>query len=92
MIAKRALVMGGLVAALAVPAGVAVAAAATSPPAPATTQPSQSGPGYGPGPGLGYGWMMGGSGDPRGCPYYNSPEMQQHRAWMWAQRTGATSP
>jgi hypothetical protein len=54
--------------------------------------------------------MMGGFSDPRGCPYYNSPQMQQwrdqrhklspaerqqlmqqHRAWMWAQRTGATS-
>lgn len=94
VIAKRMLVGGGLVAALVVPAGVAVAAAATSPPGPAsaTTQPSQPSPGYGPGPGLGYGRMMGGSGDLRGCPYYNSPEMQQHRAWMWAQRTGTTSP
>jgi Spy/CpxP family protein refolding chaperone len=65
MMVKRALLVGGLVAALAVPAGVAVAATATPPNAP--------GPGHGPGQ------MMGGHGDPEDCPNYNSPQMQQWR-------------
>ena len=61
---KRLLVVGGVLAALAVPAGVAVAATTApspSPKAPATTQP------YGPGSGR----MMVGTGDPQDCPYYN---------------------
>ncbi len=76
MNAKRALVVGGLVAALAVPAGVAVAATTPSPnPSPGTTSP-----GYG--PGAGHGRMMGGGGygDPEDCPFYNSTEAQQWRA------------
>ncbi len=76
MIGKRTLVVGGLVAALTVPAGVAVAATATPSPSPST---GTNGPGYGPGPG--YGRMAGGSyGDPQDCPYYNSTEAQQWRA------------
>ncbi|HEY5031164.1 MAG TPA: hypothetical protein VIJ54_01730 [Actinomycetes bacterium] len=76
MMVKRALLVGGLVAALAVPAGVAVAATATpGPSGPATTQPN----GPGPGPGQRPGQMMGGHGDPEDCPNYNSPQMQQWR-------------
>lgn len=82
MIVKRALVMGGVVAALAVPAGAALAATgspATGPvaPGPAATAPATTLP-YGPrfgagqGPGAGYG-------DPADCPYYNSADHQQ---WM----------
>jgi hypothetical protein len=76
MMVKKALLVGGLVAALAVPAGVAVAATATpspGPSSPATTQPNAPGPGQRPGQ------MMGGHGDPEDCPNYNSPQMQQWR-------------
>ena len=78
MMVKRALLVlvGGLVAALAVPAGVAVAATATpspGPSSPATTPPNAPGPGHGPGQ------MMDGHGDPEDCPNYNSPPMQQWR-------------
>ncbi len=73
---KRALVIGGLVAALAVPAGVAVAATTTPSPGAGT---GTSSPGHG--PGGGYGRMMGGGyGDPEDCPFYNSAEAQQWRA------------
>ena len=78
MMVKGALLVGGLVAALAVPAGVAVAATATpspGPSGPATTPPN----GPGPGPGQRPGQMMGGHGDPEDCPNYNSPQMQQWR-------------
>lgn len=73
---KRALVIGGLVAALAVPAGVAVAATATPSPSPGAGTNS---PGYGPGAGHGR-TMGGGYGDPQDCPFYNSTEAQQWRA------------
>jgi hypothetical protein len=68
MIGKRTLVVGGLVVALTVPAGIAVAgAAAPSGQAPSPTQP------YGPGP------QAGGVGDPADCPYHDSAETTQWR-------------
>ena len=81
MILKRTLVVGGLVAALAVPTGVALAASDSTPtPGPTSTAP-------GPGPGAGYGRMMGGGGpgahgaygDPEDCPFYDSAEAQAWR-------------
>ena len=78
MMIKRALVVGGVVTALAIPAGVAVAAAtgpSPRPAGPATSQPA--GPGYG--NGFGRGPMGGGYGDPEDCPYYNSAD---HQKWM----------
>jgi hypothetical protein len=76
MAARRALVIGGLVAALAVPAGVAVAAVDPSP-GPRTPSPTAPGYGYGPGGGAG---RMGGIGNPEDCPFYDSPEAQQWRS------------
>ena len=84
MTGKRVLLVGSLVAALAVPAGVAVAATTPTP----TPSPSPSSPGYGPGGGPGglgaggHARMMGGGqyGDPDNCPFYNSTEAQQWRA------------
>ena len=73
MIAKRVLVIGGVVAALAVPTGVALAATGSpspNPSTPSTTQP------YGPRFGGGHGMMGGGYGDPQDCPYYSSAEHQ----------------
>ena len=72
MIARKAMLIGGLVAALAVPAGIAVAATTPAP----TPSTGTYGPGYGPGPGP----MMGGRGDPEDCPFYDSAEAQQWRA------------
>lgn len=70
---KKLLMVGGLVAALAIPAGVAVAATDSPPPdAPEMTQPDQ--PGFGP-----HGRMMGGNGDPEECPFYDSEAMQEWR-------------
>lgn len=79
MKAKRALVIGGLVAALAIPAGAAGAAFAASTPSPSPS-PSSGVPGGG--PGSGYGRMMGGAGygDPDDCPFHDSPQAQQWRA------------
>jgi hypothetical protein len=75
---KRTLVIGGLVAALAVPAGVAFAATSTPSPSPGAGAGTNA-PGYG--PGGGHGRMMGGGyGDPDDCPFYNSTEAQQWRA------------
>ena len=95
MIAKRVLVIGGVVTALAVPAGAALAAAGS--PSPAPTTPSTTQP-YGPHFGGGHGPMGGGYGDPADCPYYNSADhqkwlqerlklMQQRHDRMWANRT-----
>lgn len=70
---KKQLVVGGLVAALAVPAGVAVAATdSPAPDEPASTQ--ADGPGYGPRSG-----MTGGYGDPENCPYHDSAAMREWR-------------
>lgn len=81
MTGKRFLIVGGVAAALMIPAGVAVAATTSPSPAPSTTQPA--GPGYGPGPGMRGGGPgngpMGGYGDPEDCPYYNSAEAQAWR-------------
>ena len=76
MMIKRVLVIGGVVAALAVPTGVAIAATGT--PSPNPTTPSTTQP-YGPRYGGGHGPMGGGYGDPEDCPYYNSAE---HQKWM----------
>lgn len=70
---KKLLVAGGLIAALAVPAGVAVAA--TDPPT--ADDPPAAEPGFGP-----HGRLMGGAGDREECPFYDSEAMQewpQHR-------------
>ena len=78
---KRALVVGGLVAALAVPAGIAVAATTTpSPNGSAGTNSSGYGPGGGNGRMMGGGGGAGGYGDPEDCPFYDSSEAQQWRA------------
>ena len=72
---KRALVIGGVMAALALPTGVAVAATTPSP------SPSAGTNGTGSGTRPGYGRMMGGGyGDPEDCPFYDSAEAQQWRA------------
>src|SRR5512146_2510661 len=72
---KRTLVVGGLVAALAIPTGVAVAATTTPSPS-SSTVPN---PGYG--KGMRDGRMMGGGyGDPEDCPFHNSTEAQQWRS------------
>ena len=91
MIAKRALVIGGVVAALAVPTGIALAATGSpspSPSTPSTTQP------YGPRFGGGHGPMGGGGyGDPEDCPYYNSADhttMLQERQKLQQQLQKAT--
>ena len=91
---KHLAVIGGIIAGLAVPTGVAVAATSgptgTPTPTPATSQHAQpaqptpgQGYGYGAGPGYGPGY---GTGDPQDCPYYatrpatDSPQFQQWRA------------
>jgi Spy/CpxP family protein refolding chaperone len=101
MMVKRVLVVGGLVAALAVPAGVAVAAAASP-------RPSTPGAGSGPGP------MPGGHAAWGDCPLHDSaaarawraqraarqtlPAVErqrladQHHEQMWALRAAATPP
>jgi Spy/CpxP family protein refolding chaperone len=103
MMVKRVLVVGGLMAALAVPAGVAVAAAASP-------GPGAAGAGSGAGP------MPGGRGDPADCLFHDSAQAQaqawraqraarqtlpaaerqrladQHREQMWTLRAAATPP
>jgi hypothetical protein len=85
---KRLIVAGSIVLALGLPAGVAVAA--TTSPSPSTSTSSTApttaptatptpGQGYGPGYGPGYGRMMGGTGDPEDCPFYDSAQAQQWR-------------
>ncbi len=64
---RRALIVAGVVAALAVPAGVAVAATTGSGPAGNGPAVTQNGPRHG------------GYADPQDCPYYNSDEAQQWR-------------
>lgn len=71
MMKKKLLVVGGVVAALAVPAGVAVAAADT-PPVDESPSTEVDRPGAGP-----HGRMMGGFGDREDCPFYDSEAMQQ---------------
>ena len=79
---KPALLIGGLVAALAIPTGVAVAATTTPSPSPSTG----TNPGYG--PGMRYGRMMdGGYGDPQDCPFSDSTEAQQWRSQRQQRRT-----
>ena len=68
---KRMLVVGGLVAVLAVPAGVAVAAVSST----GSNSPAAATQPHGPGAGR----MGNGVGDPDNCPVCNSAEMQQWR-------------
>jgi TolA-binding protein len=71
MMKKKLLVVGSMVAALAVPAGIAVAAADT-PPVDESPSTEVDRPGSGP-----HGRMMGGFGDREDCPFYDSDAMQQ---------------
>lgn len=72
---KRTVVVGALVAALAIPTGVAVAATTTPPPSASTA----TNPGHG--PGMRDGRMTGGGyGDPEDCPFHNSTEARQWRS------------
>jgi hypothetical protein len=72
MIGKRTLLVAGLVAALAVPSGVALAAGGATPtPGPGAA----NGQGYGPG----QRGMMGGYGDPEDCPFHDTAAAQQWR-------------
>lgn len=80
---KKLLIAGGLVVALAVPAGVAVAATdSPAPDAPEMTQPDR--PGFGP-----HGRMMDRFGEPQECPLHDSDAMREWREQRdkrWEQR------
>ncbi len=81
---KRIALAGGVALVMAVPAGVAVAATGSPSPSPSpstsTSQPS-TGPGSGYGYGPGYGRMMGGTGDPEDCPFYDSSDPAAAEQW-----------
>ena len=70
--------------AIALPAGVAVAATGSSAPSPSpsTSQPTdRPAGGYGGGYGPGHGRMMGGTGDPEDCPFYDSSDPAALQQW-----------
>ena len=69
---KKALVVGGVATALAVPIGITAAQAATPGPGPAASTQQQA-------PGNGYGHMNRATGASQDCPYYDSALQQQWR-------------